>query len=123
MREHAALQILAVDLQPVGRWRMRCRVTGGQNSRVVLALLANFDYVVGPYFERWDVDFPAIDQKMTVADELAGLRPAGAQPHAIDDTVEPPLQGSDQRFAGDAFLGRRFFEQVAELPFQQSPVT
>src|SRR5687767_4061065 len=79
LSKNPAAQSVAVDFEPVGRRCMRRRIPGAENMRVVLAALANFDHVVRPHLEGWDIHLPPIDREMAVADHLARHRAAGAQ--------------------------------------------
>src|SRR5579883_499873 len=57
-----------------------------------------------------------------MADQLAGLVAAGTEAHAVDDVVETAFEGVQEMFAGDALSSEGFFEQVAELAFEQAVV-
>ncbi len=57
---------------------------------------------------------------MAVADELAGLRAAGAPSGPEDHVVEPQLEEPQQVFAGHAVGVRRLVVQVAELLLEQA---
>ena len=55
-----------------------------------------------------------------MAHDLARLRAAGAEAHAVDDVVQPALEQRQHVFAGDALLLRGLFEIVAELRFEHA---
>ena len=69
---------------------------------------------------RRDVDAPAVYLKVTVADDLPGVRARQRQPHAVDDVVEAPFERDEQRFAGNARALRRFLEVLAELALEHA---
>ena len=54
-----------------------------------------------------------------MADQLARLRAAGAEAHAIDHVVQTALQRVQHVVAGDAFHADGLLEQIAELAFEQ----
>src|ERR1051326_6340334 len=98
-------------------------VASGQNRRIVPAGFANFDGVAGLHMERRNIHFLPVHQQVAVADQLAGLGAAGAESHAVDHVIKATLQRAQKVFAGDAFLLRRSFEDVAELAFEELIVT
>src|SRR5262249_37814212 len=55
-----------------------------------------------------------------MADDLARLRPAGAEAHAVDDAVEAPLARGRQLLAGNAFGLGGLFIHPAELRFEDA---
>src|ERR1035441_2481033 len=57
---------------------------------------------------------------MAVPHDLAGLRPAGAEAHAVDHAIQAAFQVGQHHIAGDAFGQRGLLEVVAELGFQQA---
>ena len=57
----------------------------------------------------------AVDEHVAVADQLAGLGPAGAPAGPEDDVVEAQLEHAEQVLAGDALLAVGLFVEVAEL--------
>ncbi len=59
----------------------------------------------------------AVDQQMTVADQLARLAAAGPEAHAIDHIVETPLERIQHIVAGNALGAKGALKQVAELAF------
>src|ERR1700683_4607116 len=83
-----ALQVIAVDFEPVRRGSVRGGVAGSQNSGIVLTFFADFDDVVYVDLKRGNVDLAAVDHQMAVTDQLAGLAAAGAEAHAIDYVVQ-----------------------------------
>src|SRR5205814_6108913 len=118
-----AFQVIAVNLQPVGRGRMGSGIARSQDSRIILALLADFHYGVRPDIKRRDVYLAAIHHNVSVANQLPCLTAAGSESHAVHDAIETPLEGAQQSFAGDALLSGSLLKQVAELAFQQSVIT
>src|SRR5205807_9893870 len=58
--------------------------------------------------------------EVPVTDELAGLLARGAQPHPIDDVVEPQLQVAEKVETGDPGLTLGRLEVVAELAFHEA---
>ena len=86
------------------RTTMKSRAFSRQGDDVALA-----DPVAG------DVDPLAVDPHVAVADELAGLGPAGAPAGAVDDVVEAQLEQAQQVLTGDARLAVGLLVEVAEL--------
>src|SRR6267154_5513092 len=66
--EHPAFEIVSINLEPVGRGRMRGGVAGSQDGWIVLALLTDFQHVVGPDLKRRDVHLVTVYQQMAVPD-------------------------------------------------------
>src|SRR5690242_19935151 len=98
-------------------------ITRSQDSRIILALLADFHYGIRPDIKRRDVYLAAIHHNVPVANQLPCLTAAGAESHAVHDTVETPLKRAQQSLAGDTLLSGSLLKQVAELAFQQSEIT
>src|SRR5262249_12734981 len=69
--------------------------------------------------KRWDVDAVAVHADVAVTDQLTRLRTRCADTHTVNRVVQPALQHVEHVVAGDAFHGAGFFEQIAELPFEQ----
>src|ERR1700728_1096614 len=58
-----------------------------------------------------------------MANQLAALRAAGGQPHAVGNVVEALFERSQHQFASDTFLLNGFFIEIAELALQNLIVT
>jgi hypothetical protein len=58
-----------------------------------------------------------------VASSARCLRARRSQPHAVNGVVQAALQHVEQVVAGDAFHRAGFFEQIAELSFEQLIIT
>src|SRR5437763_4585489 len=118
--QHLARQPFVVCLEPRGDG-------GGEVGRVADDLLGGgtgleSDDVVGPHLEARDVDPPAVDGEVAVADELASLRARGCEPEAVDDVVETRLERTQQVVAGDAALAGGLLVVGAELGLEQAVV-
>src|ERR1035437_2179282 len=116
----ATLQTFPVHIDPIRRRSVRRGVTRGQDGGIVLAALADRNHVANFDHRRGDVALAAVDIDVSVADHLAGLGAAGAEPHAEDDAVQAALQVLHQVLAGDALLQRRLLEGDAELAFEHA---
>src|SRR5579872_1139717 len=57
-----------------------------------------------------------------MADQLAGLRPAGAETHAVDDVIQAALQGIEHLLARNPFLDESLLVKVAELSFEETVI-
>src|SRR5262249_37293621 len=68
----------------------------------VLGLVAHLDHVTLAAAIARDVDAPAIDPHMAVADELPGCEHGRNELGTIDDGIEPALEQPDQILAGVA---------------------
>src|ERR1700733_5333393 len=99
---------------------MRRGVPSRQDGWVIPALLPHGDLVAHLDHERRDIDFACVDLDVAVPHDLARLRPAGAEAHAIDHIVEAALQVRQHDVAGDAFGQGGLFEIVAKLGFEQA---
>src|SRR5688572_16517801 len=92
-----------------------------QDGRVLAAALANDHRITGLQRVGRHVDALTVHQEVTVANQLARLRPRRREAHAIDRVVEAALQQLQQRLAGDAAAGPlRLFEVAAELVLQHA---
>ena len=111
----AALQIFAVHIHPVGAGA--CAVASRAARMVGLFLLDSRTETSSPGFtmRRRNIDLAAVDLDVAVAHDLARLRAAGAEAHAVDHAVETALERGQQVLAGDAFRCGGFLEGVAEL--------
>src|SRR5919197_335685 len=69
-----------------------------------------------------DVDAPAVDRPVTVADHLAGLATRGGEAEADDDVVQARLEQRQQVLARDARLARRLVVVAAELALEHAVV-
>ena len=67
-----------------------------------------------------DVGRPAVDGKVAVVDELAGLRPRRCEAHPVDDVVEPELEVPEEALAGDAGAVLGVDEVVPELSLEDA---
>ena len=96
-----------------------CAVASRAARMVGLFLLDSRTETSSPIFtmSRRNIALAAVDLDVAMADDLAGLRAAGAEAHAVDDAIEAALQAGHQIFAGDAFGRGGLFEVVAELAF------
>src|SRR5262245_11383439 len=109
-----------VDGQPLGSLVALQRLLGELERLTAAAALPDLDAVAGLELERRDVGGPAVDGEVAMADELAGLGTRAGEAHPVDDVVEPELERTQQPLAGDALVGLRLAEVVAELPLEDA---
>src|SRR5208283_1369402 len=114
-------RIDAEPVQPFGnRGSPLGHVAVDQLAGVVAVL--DLDLVAWANQVTGDIQFPAVDQDMSVADDLPGLGPAGGEAQAGDHVVEPTLEQGHQgvaRIAGPA-VGLRIV--LAELTLEDPVV-
>src|SRR3954467_6125035 len=118
--QHLRGERVVVGLQP---GRNLCGQLGGIANRGLGApARLDRDDVALPHLVAGDVDPPAIDRPMTVADELAGLPPRGGEPEPPEHVVQPALEEREQVLARDARLARSLVVIDAELLLEDAVV-
>ena len=113
MQELACL-LLLIPLDPgVLAVVESCQGIGNDLER--LRLLANADDHTGLDSKRRNVDHLAIDDDMTMADELTGSCAGGSEAQTEHHVVESALKVLQQHLTGDAFGLGSLFEEDAEV--------
>ena len=107
--------LVVVGLDVVGHVALGA-LDGLEQQRHLLALLLDLDHVADAAAEARDVDAPAVDRDVAVADELARGEHGRHELGAIDDGVEPALQQADQVLGGRALEAARLLVDAVELP-------
>src|ERR671930_135427 len=97
-------------------------VCGVANDLLSRAPRRHRDDVVRLDLVARDVDPPAVDVEMAVADELARLRPGSCKAEPIYHVVEPRLEDPQQLLARDAGALCRLRVVGAELLLEQAVV-
>ena len=97
-----ALHFLGIDVEPVGDAALLCEIHGRLDTNLRTGLLVDTDHVVWLHLIGRDVDPLAVDQDMTMVDELARGEHRGHELGAVDHRVQAPLQELDQVLAGIA---------------------
>src|SRR5262249_62344214 len=95
---------------------------GGQDDLPGGAARLGRDDVVGLDAEARDVDAPAVDHEVAVADKLPRLRPRRGKTEPVDDVVETRLQSAQEVVPGHARAAGRLVVVIPELPLQQAVV-
>jgi len=116
-RSYAALVVVAIDLQPVGRRLVAREFLCLLQNWQLAASFANGDLLAYSYLVGGDVDLAAVHLYVTVAHQLARLAPGARESEAIDNVVQPTLELLQELFAGDAFGSSGILKVVAELAF------
>src|SRR5579883_3022402 len=93
-----------------------------EDRGIVFALFANFDHVAGLYGVGRDIGPFAVDIDMSVADQLAGLRAAGGEPHAVDHAVSAALQHGEHLFACNAFMANGLLVKITKLTLEDTVI-
>src|SRR5689334_14917458 len=121
--EHFRLEILAIHFDPVRTGCMGRGVARVQNGGVIPAVLTHFDEVVGLHRKGRDVHAASVHVDVSMTNQLARLRPRGAETHPVHDVVQTPFEHAEHVRAGDALHSAGLLEQIAELAFEQLIIT
>ena len=111
----------SIERQKIGHLR-RCSARFACTS---CKLLARFlTRITSPGLDQvaGNVDTPAVDRDVPVADQLPGLGAAEAEAQPMHDVVQPALEQAHQRVAGVALGAAGAAEVAAELPLQHAVV-
>src|SRR5512134_1344028 len=101
-RGHAAGELVGLDAHPVWLLGAGEGLLDGLEVLRLAAGRAHLDAVALAHVERGDVSAPAIDEEVAMAHQLAGLRPAARETHAVDDVVETGLEQPEEVLTGHA---------------------
>src|SRR5262249_12897611 len=93
---------------------------GALNVNIRAAAFAYRDFITDLDLEAGDIDFAAIDEDVTMADQLPGLRTRHRVAETIDDIVEATFEQGEQVLAGDAFRAYGALEIEPELALQHA---
>src|SRR3954452_22336645 len=118
--EHLRGELVVVGLQPGGHLRHELRRVADH----VLGVRAGLerDHVVLAHLVARDVHTAAVDGPVTVADQLAGLAPAGGETEPDQHVVEAALEHAQQVLARDSGLPRRLVVVDPELLLEDAVV-
>src|SRR5690606_18101581 len=97
---HDHLPLTGINLHPVGNDSI-LGVYRVLDDNYVLAPLLDRDHITGADLIRRDVNFLAVDEKVPVVDELAGLRPGCGQAGTPNDVVEALFEEQEEVVTGD----------------------
>ena len=111
-----ALHFLVIDGDVIGHVAFG-EFSRGQNGGELLGLAAQFDHIAVLHLIGRDIDLLAVDQHMTVIDDLARGENGRREFHAIDDGIQAAFQQLDQNFAVVALAAHSFLVIAAELTF------
>src|SRR5205085_8587876 len=93
---------------------------GALNVHVRAAAFTDGDFIADLDLEAWDVHFAAIDEDVTMADELPRLRARHGVAQTVNDVVEATLKQGKQVLAGDAFGAHGALKIEPELALQHA---
>src|SRR5208282_2728664 len=116
-RDHAALIVLAIDLQPHRRRLMTGKILRGFENRHLAAALANRNLFAHADLVRRDVHLAPIHLHVPVTHQLARLAAGNAEAQPVDHVVQTPLELLKQLRARYSLELDRFLEVIPELPF------
>src|SRR6478609_7132092 len=116
--DQTCLELVELDLEVAGNGGQDLGVTAGcchLEGLGALALGLDVDELTRLHAERRAVDELAVDQDVTVHDELASLRGGAGEARTHDESVETHLEELDQVLTGQAVLTTSLVERVAHL--------
>src|SRR3954451_17476156 len=102
-------------LEPGGHHALAVGLAGDDEGRHLQRLLTDVDHVVRGDLERRDVDLLAVDEEVTVHDQLAGVPTRPGEPGAVHDVVEAALEQLEQVVTGLAGAAGGLGVVVVEL--------
>ena len=110
---------LGVDVHPLGDSPVS-GVDGNHDRKDLEAPFLDGDNIILSHLVRRYIDPLAVDQEVSVVDELTGLWSSRCQAGPIHDIVESALEDLEQDGARDPTLSRCFFVVAAELLLEHS---
>src|SRR5919204_481882 len=120
LAQHLGGERVMVGLQPGGH--LGGELGGVADHRVGPGAPLHGDHVAVADLIAGDVDPPAVDRPMAVADELAGLAARGGEAEAHEHVVEAALEQREQVLARDALLAGSAVVVTRELLLQDAVV-
>src|SRR4051794_4979654 len=120
LAQHLGGERVMVGLEP-GRHLSR-ELGGIADDRVGAGLRLHRDDVAVTDLVAGDVDPPAVDRPVAVADELAGLAPRGGEAEADEHVVDAALEQREEVLARDALLAGGAIVVAGELLLEHAVV-
>src|SRR5262245_36030163 len=117
--EHTG-KVRLVDLDPARPLALLGGLERGRHERKLAALLVDLGRVVRRDLVARDVHALAVDENVSVTDELASLSAALRKTDAQHDVVEPLLDQTQHLFAGASLHAGRLAVVTAELRLEQA---
>jgi hypothetical protein len=116
------LEAVAVHFEPLGSRRVVSAGRLGNGGHVLPSalVLRDRDHVARLQRARRTVAALAVDEDVTMHDDLTRARRPVTEPRSTDGVVEPQLDALDQVRAGVALLLQRAGKVMAELALQQA---
>lgn len=115
-----AFHCFLVQFDPLGHSAPHDSFNGVCNNLNIFTFFPNFDDIAWADLIGWDIDLPAVDQKMTVSDQLARLVTRIGKTHPINDIIETLFQHHQKIGPGNPLPAVRSFKGKLELFFRKA---